>query len=126
MAEIELSVGNGAQGCVVALVTGDLDYVSASTFRPRVHALFDGRRRLVLDLSGVDFFDSAGLNELLALSRWAVEGGGSLALANVPGMMWGLLSLTGTDAVLDVHATVGEAVAGRRKAEDADGVGPGR
>jgi anti-sigma B factor antagonist len=126
VAEIELRVDNGAQDCVVALVTGDLDYVSVSTFRPRVHALFDGDRRLVLDLSGVDYFDSAGLNELLALNRWAVEKGGSLALANVPGMMRGLLSLTGTDTVLDVHATVGEAVAGRRNAEDTDGVGPSR
>lgn len=121
-----MSMDNGAQDCVVALVTGDMDYVSVSTFWPRVHELLDGDRRLVLDLSGVDFFDSAGLNELLALNRRAVEGGGSLALANIPGMVRGLLSLTGTDAVLDVHATVGEAVAGRRQAEDVDGVGPGR
>jgi anti-anti-sigma regulatory factor len=52
VAKIELRVDNSAQDCVVALITGDMDYVNAYTFRPRLHKLFDGGRRLVLDLSG--------------------------------------------------------------------------
>lgn len=65
---------------------------------------------VVLDLSGVTFCDSAGLNALLAAHRIATSNRASLVLACVPPQLRRVLDLTGADQVLAVHDTVADAV----------------
>ena len=49
---------------------GDLDLISGQTVRDAAcEALDEGAREIVLDLSGVKFLDSAGLNSLLNTAR---------------------------------------------------------
>jgi anti-anti-sigma regulatory factor len=58
-------------------------------------------QRLVLELSGVDFFDSSGLNELLRLGRR--PGAGAVwSWPGMPPMVQRILSLTGADTLLPV------------------------
>ena len=78
-----------------------MDYLTGPVFRTEFLNLIDaGERFVVLDLAGVPFCDSAGLNALLAASRRAHETGARLVLAGVHGQLRQLLKLTGVDRFL--------------------------
>ncbi|MGW3358611.1 STAS domain-containing protein [Streptomyces bungoensis] len=97
-------------GCLVGRVIGEMDYLT----NPACLTLFGDLAAapnacLVLDLSGVTFCDSSGLNALLEAGRIAADKGKSLALARVPPALRRMLMWTGMDQVLVIHETVVEA-----------------
>ncbi|MET8680069.1 STAS domain-containing protein [Streptomyces sp. NPDC004647] len=54
----------------VLQVSGEMDLVTSPAVRQHVHdAVADGRRSVVLDLSGVRFCDSSGVGVLIAARR---------------------------------------------------------
>ncbi|MGC9537559.1 STAS domain-containing protein [Streptomyces sp. UG1] len=58
--------------CLVATVSGEMDYLTDPVFRPQFKELIArGERFIVLDLSGGSFWDSAGPNVLLGAWRQA-------------------------------------------------------
>ena len=98
----------------VAALSGEIDFHTA----PHLHTsgidlIEQGHHRLILDLTGVSFCDSAGLSALIRLWHAAQGTGGSLALAAVPERLMRLLTLTGLDTVLPIHKTAAEALAAR-------------
>ncbi|MFF5307642.1 STAS domain-containing protein [Streptomyces sp. NPDC013161] len=98
--------------CLIARVSGEMDYVTDPVFRPQFKDLLSrGDRFIVLDLSRVSFCDSAGLNVLLGAWREADERGAVLMLACVPGALRRVLQMTGVDQVLRVCTTVADAEA---------------
>ncbi|MGW1617210.1 STAS domain-containing protein [Streptomyces sp. NPDC002285] len=99
------------EGCVIAAVSRPMDYFTSPVFGAAAQeVLLDPPgQRLVLDMSGVNFFDSAGLNELLRVNRHAAGSGGCLVLAAVPPHVRQILSLTGTNAVLPTYVQVVDA-----------------
>ncbi|WP_163010883.1 STAS domain-containing protein [Streptomyces dangxiongensis] len=98
--------------CLVARVVGEMDYVTEPVFRAQFTELIArGDRFIVLDLSGVSFSDSAGLNVLLGVWRQADEGGTVVVLAHVPEPLRRILQMTGADQVLKVYDTVTDAEA---------------
>ncbi|MEU0042961.1 STAS domain-containing protein [Streptomyces werraensis] len=89
---------------------GEMDYETAPVFRERLlEEMAGGQRRVVLDLSGVSFCDSAGLSVLLGAWRRADQAGAVLVLACVPPKVQRMLNMTGMDTVLRVYDTVAEA-----------------
>ncbi|MFD3843454.1 STAS domain-containing protein [Streptomyces sp. NPDC058642] len=101
-----------SDGCLVARVSGEMDYQTDAVFRSRFQDLIArGGRCFVLDLSGVSFCDSAGLNMLIGAWRQADAGGAVLVLACVPGLLRRNLELTGADQLLRVYDTVTDAEA---------------
>ncbi|WP_320777211.1 STAS domain-containing protein [Streptomyces sp. CRN 30] len=68
---VTLEVTGGQRGeWAVLHVSGEMDLVTSPVLRRRVHAaVADGRRSLVLDLSGVVFCDSSGVGVLIATRR---------------------------------------------------------
>jgi anti-anti-sigma factor len=98
--------------CVVARVSGEMDYPTRPVLQERfVELIARGDRFIVLDLSGVTFCDSAGLNVLLVARLRADERGAELVLACVPPLLAQVLGMTGADQVLRVFATVADAEA---------------
>ncbi|MEU5714778.1 STAS domain-containing protein [Streptomyces sp. NPDC020403] len=68
-------------GWTVLQARGELDLVSSPVVRQSVHgAVADGRHDVVLDLSGVLFCDSSGVNVLIATRRLMKSCGGRLRL----------------------------------------------
>jgi anti-sigma B factor antagonist len=61
-----------------------------------------GKPRLIVDLSGVDFCDSTGVNALLAAHRQARDSGGDLELAAPRPAVRKILQVTGLEAVFTV------------------------
>ncbi|MGW3018935.1 STAS domain-containing protein [Streptomyces longwoodensis] len=108
---LELTVQHPRPGLAIARVTGDVDLHTADTLRRDASTLIEGGcPQLVLDLSQVGFFDSAGLSALIGLWHAAQAQGGALGVAEVPDRLMRMLTLTGLDTILTVHATTAEAL----------------
>jgi len=70
--------------------------------RETVQQLFDeGKRQVLLNLSGVSYMDSAGIGELVACHKRAIEKSGTLKLLNPSGKVYDLLMLTKLDEVFE-------------------------
>ena len=83
----------------------------AATLSVKVAELLARTRYLVLELSGVEMIDSAGLGELVVLFMWSQAAGCCLKLAAAPRHIRELLELTNLTSVLEIHPTLEGAVA---------------
>ncbi|MFD9433414.1 STAS domain-containing protein [Streptomyces sp. NPDC060002] len=90
-------------------VAGELDLNTADILHRTVEDVLHDHRTAILDLTGVTFCDSSGLNALLRLRRHTQETGGGLVLAAPPSQMLRLLTVTGAGAILTVYGSLAEA-----------------
>ena len=65
-----------------------------------------GAKRVIFDLTGVDYIDSAGIGMLALATGRVKESGGTLAVVAPEGRVLQLLTLTQMTLVLKVYATV--------------------
>ena len=106
-------VTHGSEQAVVS-VSGELDVATAMLLHHHLAAqLAQGRRHLVIDLAGVPFMDSSGLNIVLRTMNETRDIGGSLRLAAPAAPVQRVLELTGVTLTVPVHATVEQALAHR-------------
>ena len=75
-----------------------------------VGEVLQNANKLVLDLSGVNRMDSAGIGELALLLSWAQEKNASLKCAGPNSMVRTLLDLTNLDSVIEVHPSLDSAL----------------
>ncbi|MFJ8596391.1 STAS domain-containing protein [Streptomyces sp. NPDC093598] len=109
---LHLTVQHPRPGIAIATIVGDMDVHAAPTLRSgALEIIQQGHPRLALDLAQVGFCDSAGLSAIIGIWHAAQEAGGSLSLAAVPDRLMRMLSMTGVDSLLPVHATTPDAVA---------------
>jgi anti-sigma B factor antagonist len=79
--------------------------------RETVQRLFDeGTKNIVLNLGGVSYMDSAGIGELVACHKRALEKNGHLKLLNPSGKVYDLLMLTKLDDVFETFKDEKEAL----------------
>ncbi len=84
-------------------VRGEVDlYTAPQLHSALVDALDDGAHRLVVDMSGVEFCDSTGMNVLLSGMKRSREKGGDLELAAPRPAVTKILEVTGLDGVFTV------------------------
>jgi len=76
--------------------------------------LDQGRSRIVLDLEKVRFMDSAGLGELVAWKKRAVERGGDVRILRPRDRVREVLELTALTRVFEIFENEAEAIAGFR------------
>lgn len=110
---VELKVTSQPLGeYVVMSVHGEIDlYTVPRLQRELANVLASGEAvRLVVDLSGVDFCDSTGVNVLLAAHRQSREQGGDLELAAPRPAVRKILQVTGLEAVFTVTDNPAHAV----------------
>ena len=69
-----------------------------------------GEKKLVVDLSEVGYVDSATIGCLMDLYRQASAAGGSLKLAGVQKRVETMLTMTGAQNFIEVHADESSAV----------------
>jgi anti-sigma B factor antagonist len=72
--------------------------------------IFQGEKRIVLNLGNVSYVDSSGLGEMVACHGSAVRNGGEVKLANVGKRINDLLVMTRLLTVFDSHDTEEAAV----------------
>jgi anti-sigma B factor antagonist len=113
--------GDGYSICRPA---GELDAFTVAQFR-QVLADVASAKKLVIDLSGVPFIDSAGLGALIGGIRRTRELGGDVAVACDRPTLVRLLKTTGFDRIVSVTDNVEQAKSALRdaaEAQDSSGV----
>jgi len=105
---VELKVSTrSTPGYAVMAIAGEIDLYTA----PRLQAEFtrlleNGPARIVIDMSGVEFCDSTGMNVLLSALKRMRERGGQLEVAAPRPAVRKILQVTGLDSVFTVHESV--------------------
>ncbi|AZK94401.1 MULTISPECIES: STAS domain-containing protein [Streptomyces] len=107
---LRVEVRTEGRSAVIA-PAGELDHHTAELLRvPLDEALAEGRSRLVLDCSQLEFCDSTGLNVLLTARLKAEAAGGGVHLAAMQPVVARVLEITGAGAVFTLHETVDAAL----------------
>jgi anti-anti-sigma factor len=88
-----------------------LMYPSLSEFSTLVTGeIAMGTRKIVINLGGVDYLDSAAIGCLMDLYRQATAAGATLKLAGLRSRVETMLTLTGTSQFLEIHPDAATAV----------------
>jgi anti-sigma B factor antagonist len=98
-------------GIVVLEMT---DRIASGRDCQRIHEEVDllireNQTRVVFDLSGVYYMDSAAVGSIVRSLCSLKNSGGTLRLAGAKGMVQGVLRLTHVDRVIRIYPTAGEA-----------------
>ncbi len=105
-------------GVVIVHCQGRIVYRYEAAALSRVVGEFlENGGKVVLDLSGVSSLDSAGIGELAFLHSWARSQNADLKYASPTPLVRDLLDLTNLNSVLDIHPSVGEALAAFQSTE---------
>jgi anti-sigma B factor antagonist len=93
----------------VVSLAGEIDLYTAPHLQSELAATMGPAdpAQIVVDMSGVEFCDSTGMNVLLAAHRRACERGGGLALAQPRASVRKVLEVTGLSSVFTVHDDLG-------------------
>jgi anti-anti-sigma factor len=103
---LTVTTAEGGAWAIVS-VRGEIDVSTASSLEDALRACLASSGRVIIDLSGVRFMDSTGLNVLIrAQSGSADEPTHTLRLAAVPERVSKLLRLTQLDSVFPVYDSV--------------------
>ncbi len=102
------------EGFLICRPVGELDAFTVSQFRQAL-AEMASSKRLVIDMSGIPFVDSAGLGALIGGIRRNRELGGDVAVACDRPTLVRLLRTTGFDRIVTVADTVEGAIAALSK-----------
>jgi anti-sigma B factor antagonist len=74
-------------------------------------SLGNGRKKIVMNLAGINYIDSTGLGELVSGYRLIKGEGGELKLLNLNKKVTDLLQITKLYTVFDIHNQEAQAVA---------------
>jgi anti-sigma B factor antagonist len=100
-----------ANDVMIVVCTGRIVYRDeAAVLSDRVARLMPDFRQLVLDLSGVEMVDSAGLGEFVVLHKQAAASRCSIRLAAPRNHVRRVFELTRLASVFEVHSTVEQAI----------------
>jgi len=110
---VSASIGHHDDGCAVVTLTGPITLGSSlSVAESQVRSLINGgAHKIVLDLSRVDYIDSAGLGMLVYIYGSLCSRGGSLRICGVAPRIIALLEMTKMNTLLSVDADVPESLA---------------
>ena len=101
MADLSVEVKRGQRVALVRVI-GDLDKLTAPLLKDALATLLDeGRVRVVIDASELEFCDSSGLWVLVEHQRKVSARSGSLEIVGVHGVLQRVLDVTGLKAVFD-------------------------
>ena len=95
---------------VVAAFSGDVDLESSPRARELLLGLVRGGRKVLVDLSAVDYIDSSGVASLIEAFQAARRGGTGFALVAPNPAALRVLQLARLDRVFTIHPTLGDAL----------------
>ena len=109
MEDFRLSWQAHDSACVVTIV-GDLDVVTSRQLDEALTQARKEQRRIVLDLSAVDFMDTSALAVIVGHWKSLEEAGGSLALAGARYQSTKSLWITGLADRIPLYQDVAQAI----------------
>jgi len=123
---MKLRIEPSDQATIIHVESNHLDAANTTEFRNAVSEAIAGRKRVLIDLTDVQFVDSSGLGALLSCLRQISADGGRLRLCGISRTVRSLFELVRMHRVFDIRATQAEALAAFASdpAEDAEGAPP--
>ncbi|MGW0336319.1 STAS domain-containing protein [Streptomyces sp. NPDC003011] len=107
----QLSIGHTVVDDVrVVTLRGEIDHGIRGQLSQALLPDGDAASRTVIDLSGVTFMDSSGINVLIAVHQAVSEAQGWLRIAGAQESVLRVLELVGLDEVIPCHPTVEQAL----------------
>jgi anti-sigma B factor antagonist len=108
-----MKIDEATSGAVLVVrLAGDLDMKEAGVLQTRLaERIAKGQARIVVNLAGVAYIDSAGLGALVATLKACTGQGGRLVLAAPGADVRHILTITRVDRHLPIHPTESDAVA---------------
>jgi anti-sigma B factor antagonist len=93
-------------------VTGQITMGQGNTqFKDKIHSMVSqGHKKILVNLGGVSYVDSAGLGELVAAFTTVSRNGGKMKLVNMTKKMNDLLAITKLSNVFETYEQEQEAV----------------
>jgi anti-anti-sigma factor len=103
---------------VLVRAKGEVDSSTAGELSSQLEAALQqaesqGSRLLIVDLQGVTYFGSAGLNAVLDCHKQGLQAGTSVRLVADNGLVVRPIEVTNLDSVLELYPTVPDALEGR-------------
>jgi anti-anti-sigma factor len=103
---------------VVLYAKGEIDSSTAGELRSRLESAVEQAgghesRLLIVDLQGVTYFGSAGLNAILDCHKQGLRAGTSVRLVAENGLVVRPIEVTNLDSLLDLYPTLPDALEGR-------------
>src|SRR5687768_1693730 len=100
---LEVHAQLGSEGEAIVTAQGELCFGSQGEFSNVLHDVLDtGARRVVLELAGISFLDSAGVRALLQLQRRSEREGWVLQLRSVSPVAQRVMLVSGIRARLNI------------------------
>ncbi|MDQ0763911.1 STAS domain-containing protein [Streptomyces canus] len=103
-------VSTVSEGVRVVTLGGEIDHQTGGTLRQALDVTGTASPRVVIDMRGVGFMDSTGVNILLAAHRDLTEAGGWLRLAAPTQAVLRTIQIVGLDTVIACHRTLSQAL----------------
>jgi anti-sigma B factor antagonist len=108
---MNLTISRNGAVAIVHVGEARLMYPLLSDFSGSVSSLLNaGERQIVVDLSAVNYIDSASIGCLMDLYRQATAAGGRLKLSGVQKRVETMLTMTGAQNFLEMHPDEASAV----------------
>jgi anti-sigma B factor antagonist len=108
---MELTV-NAVNDVVVATPSDELDMLGHQKLSEEIDKLIHaGKKKIVVDLSGVSYINVASCNALALLTEKAAKAGGRLVLAGASGGARTVLDASGVTKRVTLHAALAAAIA---------------
>ncbi len=103
---------------VLVHASGEIDSSTAGELRSRLESALEEAgalesRLLVVDLQGVTYFGSAGLNAVLDCHKQGLRAGTTVRLVADNGLVVRPIEVTNLDSLLDLYPTLPAALEGR-------------
>lgn len=98
-------------GAAVVALTGDVDLQTSPVVRQKLLESLEGNKRVVVDLSAVNYIDSSGVASLVEAFQVSRKKGAIFSLASVSSAAMRVLSLARLDKVFTIHPSVEAALA---------------
>ena len=95
----------------VLSLAGEVDIATKESLREAAERLVaDGAKKLLVELSGVEYMDSAGLGVLKGLRGQLLESGGVVAIVGAQAFVAKLFERAGLDQVFPMYADMAAAL----------------
>ena len=109
--QMTLEAGHSGSAVVLHCQGRMIFHREARALSTIVAEVLPSAHRMVVDLAGIDAIDSGGLGELVLTHMWAEAAGYSLKFASPKRSVRHLFEITNLVSVLDMYASVPEAMA---------------
>ena len=95
----------------IVAVDGEVDAYNSGKIREKVKELIkNGENKVVLDLAGVNYMDSAGLGVLLSSHTSLRKANGGIKLIGISDEIMDIFEFTRINEVLDIYDDLGDAL----------------